>query len=216
MINDIELAKMSHAVNLRLSYFVTISYANILAESSIRYPVVEYLERRLSYTKLKLEYDHPVFKRKKCDLYVEKNIDRIVFEFKYVRDNTSSLFQDYFDDILRLHYLHAKGIQSLFVVCGDPMNFNNQFRSIKGRTLRLGSRKERPSGVFSQVLSFSTRKPNKRFSTNKYFKNYNDFCLHYDFRNSIEIHPTNITIQTRLISLIHGDSQQSIGIWEVI
>lgn len=49
MISDIEIAQLSQAINLRLSYYETISFANVLAESSIRYPVAEYLERRLSY-----------------------------------------------------------------------------------------------------------------------------------------------------------------------
>lgn len=49
MISDVDLAKLSQAIKLRLSYYEAISYAKVLAESSIRYPVVEYLERRLSY-----------------------------------------------------------------------------------------------------------------------------------------------------------------------
>ena len=158
MISDTELATLSQAVFLRLSYFQAISYANILAESSIRYPVAEYLERRLFCDRMVLEFSNPIFKKRRCDLYVEKGAaDKAIFEFKYVRDNTSYEFQDYFDDILRLHYLHLIGIQSLFVVCGDALNFNNQFRSIKKRSKLLGNKKSRPSGKFSQVLSFSIK-----------------------------------------------------------
>lgn len=220
MISDVDLATLSQAIKLRLSYYEAISYAKVLAESSIRYPVVEYLERRLSYKNIVLEYSNPIFQRKRCDLYVEKvigaNIERIVFEFKYVRDTTSGLFQDYFDDILRLHYLHNDGIQALFIVCGSTLIFNSQFRSIKNRTTQLGNKKGRPSGMFSQCLSFSARRPDKSFSTNKYQPYYTEFCNNYNFRQPQQIHPAAINIQTRLVKIINDFDQQSVGIWEVL
>lgn len=216
MISDVEIAQLSQAINLRLSYYETISFANILAESSIRYPVAEYLERRLSYKNMVLEYTNPIFKRRRCDLYVERKGQKTIFEFKFVRDTTVSLFQDYFDDILRLHYLHADGIQALFVVCGSPVNFNSQFRSIKKRTTFLAGRKGRASGPFSKVLSFSTANPLKTIDTKKHKSSYNEFCNHYEFRNATKSHPGAMTIQTRLIKLIHDWGQQSVGIWEVL
>lgn len=216
MISDVEIAQLSQAINLRLSYYETISFANILAESSIRYPVAEYLERRLSYKNIVLEYTNPTFKRRRCDLYVERKGQETIFEFKYVRDTTASLFQDYFDDILRLHYLHADGIQTLFVVCGSPVNFNSQFRTIKTRTTALVGKKGRASGPFSKVLSFSTNAPVITIDTNKHQSNYNEFCKHYEFRDTANSHPGAMSIQTRLIKLIHDWSQQSVGIWEVL
>lgn len=219
MISDVDLAKLSQAIKLRLSYYEAISYAKILAESSIRYPVAEYLERRLSYKKLVLEFTNPIFQRKRCDLYVENgtgaNIERIVFEFKYVRDTTSGLFQDYFDDILRLHYLHNDGMQALFIVCGSTLNFNSQFRSTKNRTIQLSHKKRRPSGLFSQCLSFSAGRPVKSFSTNKYQQYYTEFCNNYNFRQPQQTHPTAINIQTRLVKIINDIDQQSVGVWEV-
>lgn len=220
MISDVDLAKMSQAIKLRLSYYEAISYAKVLAESSIRYPVAEYLERRLSYKNLVLEYSNPIFQRKRCDLYVEKgadaNVERIVFEFKYVRDTTAGLFQDYFDDLLRLHYLHNYGMQTLFIVCGSTLNFNCQFRSTKNRTTQLNNKKGRPSGSFSQCLSFSVGRPVKMFSTNKYRQHYTEFCNNYYFRQPQQTHPAAINIQTRLIKIINDFDQQSVGIWEVL
>lgn len=147
---------------------------------------------------------------------MERKGQKTIFEFKYVRDTTASLFQDYFDDILRLHYLHTDGIQALFVVCGGPVNFNSQFRSIKNRTAVLVGKKGRPSGPFSKVLSFSTVNPSKTIDTKKHQSNYNEFCKHYEFRNAANSHPSAMTIQTRLIKLIHDWGQQSVGIWEVL
>lgn len=216
MISDVEIALLSQAINLRLSYYETISFANILAESSIRYPVAEYLERRLSYKNIVLEYANPTFKRRRCDLFVERNGQKTIFEFKYVRDTTASLFQDYFDDILRLHYLHADGIQTLFVVCGSPVNFNSQFRSVKKRTAVLVGKKGRASGPFSKVLSFSTVNSIKNIDTTKHQSNYNEFCKHYEFKNAAISHPGALNIRTRLIKLIHDWGQQSVGIWEVL
>ena len=215
MISDVDLAKLSQAINLRLSYYETVSSANLLAESSIRYPAAEFLERRLSYKKIILEYSNPVFKRKRCDLYVEKKGDKTIFEFKYVRDTTASDFQDYFDDLLRLHHLHQVGIQALFVVCGSPINFNSQFRSIKKRLTLLSGKKGRAAGLFSKVLSFSANKPLKTIDTNKYIINYNLFCGHYFYRDPALSHPVSLTFQTKLIKLIHDGAQESVGIWEV-
>ena len=173
------------------------------------------MERRLSYKNIVLEYTNPTFKRKRCDLFVEKKGQKTIFEFKYVRDTTASLFQDYFDDILRLHYLHSDGIQALFVVCGNPVNFNNQFRSIKKRTTVLGGKRGRASGPFSKVLSFSNTNPTKKIDTKKYQSNYKEFCKHYEFRDAAKSHPGAMTIQTKMIKLILDQGQQSVGIWEV-
>lgn len=216
MISDVEIAQLSQAINLRLSYYETISFANILAESSIRYPTAEYLERRLSYNNIILEYANPIFKRRRCDLYVERERKETIFEFKYVRDTSAAMFQDYFDDILRLHYLHADGIQALFVVCGGPVNFNSQFRSIKKRTAVLAGKKGSASGPFSKVLSFSTANPVKTIDTKKHQSNYNEFCKLYEFKDATKSHPGAMIIQTRLIKLIHELGQQSVGIWEVL
>lgn len=217
MISDTYLATLSQAIYLKLSYYQAVSYANVLAESSIRYPVAEYLERRLFYNQIVLEYPNPVFKKRRCDLYVNKgSADETIFEFKYVRDTTSYEFQDYFDDIIRLHYLHLIGIQSLFVVCGNTLNYNNQFRCIKKRSKLLGSKKSRPSGKYSQVLSFIANNPYKSIDANKYAVNYMDFCNHYEFNKPHVNHPVSLAFQTRLVCLIHGLGPQSVGIWEVL
>lgn len=220
MISDVDFATLSQVIKLRLSYYEAISYAKVLAESSIRYPVVEYLERRLSYKNLVLEFSNPTFLRRRCDLYVERGTgvqkEKIVFEFKYVRDTTSGLFQDYFDDILRLHYLHNVGMQALFIVCGSTLDFNTQFRSTKKRTTLHSTKKSRPSGLFSRCLSFSTGAPTKIISTNKYKKYYGEFCKNYSFRLPHITHPAAINLQTRLITLINDFEQQSVGIWEVL
>lgn len=217
MISDTSLATLAQAIYLKLSYYQAVSYANILAESSIRYPVAEYLERRLNYNQIVLEYPNPVFKKRRCDLYVDKgSADKTIFEFKYVRDNTSYEFQEYFDDILRLHHLHLMGIQSLFVVCGNSLNYNNQFRCIKKRSIILSSKKSRPTGKFSQVLSFYANKTYKNIDTKKYSVNYLDFCNHYEFNAPLVNHPASLAFQTRLVCLIHELGPQSVGIWEVL
>jgi len=127
-----------------------------------------------------------------------------------------SLFQDYFDDILRLHYLHNDGMKALFIVCGGTLNFNSQFRSTKNRTTQLSNKKGLPSGLFSQCLSFSVRRPTKSFSTNKYQQYYTEFCNNYNFKQPQLTHPTTINIQTRLVKIINDFDQQSVGIWEVL
>lgn len=216
MISDVQLAQMAQAVYLNLSYLESVSNTKLLAESSIKYPLVEFAERRMKAKKIELEYPHPSYERRRCDLMIEDSYDKNVFEFKYIRDVTHNEFQDYFDDFLRLHNLHELGYKSYFVVCGNSLLFNKEFRNTKTVSKVLGTSKGRPSGVFSKCLSFSVKKKCKYIDTSKFDRNYNVFTSDYKLRAAGAVHPIRQSFETRLVFLKYGDAPQSIGIWEIL
>lgn len=109
-----------------LNYHNTVSKSNVLIESSIRYPLTEYLERRLG-TEVYLEEPHPIFSGLHYDFkYKCGNIQRNI-ELKYLHDysNRSAEFKRYFDDLVRLAVL--KGI-NCFVLCGERNLFENKIK----------------------------------------------------------------------------------------
>lgn len=217
MIDDGLLKSMVQAVYLNLSYMQSVSKTDILAESSIRYPLLEYVERRCSGIQAQLEYNHPVFEKRRCDLLLQDSSDNSVFEFKYVNCQTRYLFQDYFDDLLRLHYMSANGHKSYLIVCGNSINFNTEFRSINPKsTICLSGKKRKPMGLFSHCLSFNVNKTLKRLDTNNQSlrKYYKDFKVSYKFKDGSK-HPPTMQFETRLVWLNYGVEPQSIGIWEV-
>lgn len=212
------MAQMAQAILLHLSYIQSVSDTKLLAESSIRYPLVEYAERRFrpAPVKIELEFSHPTFARRRCDLLMEETNSKNVFEFKYVREDTHNDFQEYFNDILRLHNLHALGFDTFFIVCGNSILFNMEFRNTRVGTLLLSTKKGRPSGIFSKCLSFSSNNPIKIIDTNKFKSNYSAFTSEYKFKKKGGSHPSNQLFETRLVFLKYDGSPQSIGVWEVL
>lgn len=217
MIDDITIKKMSDAICLHLSYLESVSRTKLLAESSIRYPLLEYVERRDVNLDPLLEYKHEVFKRRRCDLLItDRGGDKSIFEFKYVRDDSHTEFQDYLDDLIRLYYMSKRGCKAYFVVCGNTLAFNKEFRNTKAVTTRLGSRRGRPSGLFAKCLSFNINNTDKNVSTMHFKENYKTFCGDYKFKNPADSHPASLNFRTRLVSLRYGDGVQFIGLWEVL
>lgn len=216
MISNIQLSQMASAIYLNLSYLESVSNTKLLSESSIRYPLVEFAERRLRDSKIQLEFSHPTYERRRCDLLISDLTSNNVFEFKYVRENTHTEFQEYFDDLIRLHNLHSLGYKAFFIVCGNSILFNKEFRNLSAVTKIIGTKRGRPSGVFAKCLSFSVKNTNKTIDTTKYKANYSSFVADYKFRTTGKVHPAKEVFDTRLVFLKYDGSPQSVGIWEVL
>lgn len=75
------MAQMAQAILLHLSYIQSVSDTKLLAESSIRYPLLEYAERRFrpAPVKIELEFSHPTFARRRCDLLMEETKSKKLF-----------------------------------------------------------------------------------------------------------------------------------------
>ncbi len=122
--NQLPLQELSAAVSSYLTYLSTVTNLdNLIDEGTIKYPFVEYLERKI---KIKPILEDPIFQffpKKRVDVSFEYDGNKYAFEFKYIRDNVKSLFKSFFYDILRLSYLQKMGYQAFFLVGGSKTNY---------------------------------------------------------------------------------------------
>lgn len=138
--NTYDIQLMMTTVHHWLNYMHKVSRIDMLAESSIIYPTMEYIERSTNAEKCYMEraYDEfttTIFKNKKyVDLMWEGESDIFLMEFKYVGTSTSAVEerQRYFNDITRLSLAlkykknENKNIRCFFVVCGKEDLYEDQ------------------------------------------------------------------------------------------
>ncbi len=197
MTNDFYIRNVANVVHSWMSYLYEVSETkHLAAESSLRYPISELLERK-DDIKLEMEVRHPCFKRKRIDFmwtYKKQPSYGAYLEVKYVRDQSINT-QDFFDDIFRLALIDENAhFKKYFLVCGKTIDFGAHFREtlinnqdvdsalfytakepykVKQRTL---SNKEY---IFDSVFMFNND-PKKQNSSNKYFNttdvNINKLC----------------------------------------
>lgn len=122
---DNNLTLIANTINLHLSYLYNVSSSINILESSIQYPLLEYMERRTHYSDISLEYKHPAFQKKRCDIFwKDENGHSCVMEMKYHKNNSTNI--DYvLKDIIRLYF-------ALIVVF---LHFS--YYALKKRTLNL-------------------------------------------------------------------------------
>jgi hypothetical protein len=70
MNREFDLIQLANAVQWWMSYTSAVGRSYVLAESSIKYPLTEYLERT-SPNEIKLEYPHPKLKKRRIDICFE-------------------------------------------------------------------------------------------------------------------------------------------------
>ena len=174
-----DVKNASQAVFHWLCYIQMASRCNILAESSIKYPFVECLER-MGYEKIHLEARHPIFLSRYMDLFCGNITDeehiaildddaKVYVEFKYVRTDTRERKeqQRIFDDVLRLYQVKHKHPDTFcyFIITGDTVTFESCFRSIKKPAQTKSTIEETPfnqsperpiaQGIYSEWFSFN-------------------------------------------------------------
>ena len=219
--------------------------SKLIAESALKYPFVEYLERH-SINDVHLEVLHPLFKRKRIDSYIGKTknhtneidmkSDQMTFvEFKFVRGDTlsSSEQQRYFDDLLRLSYLKQNFPQCecYFLVCGETFSFNSAFRydndypspdnKITEDTGGKSSRFPKQS-VYNDWLSFEYSQKIKESDLTKidkkFISSFNSEYLSKEEEKAIVVKEIQ-KFRTKLISIYpaEGDinASYSLGLWQI-
>ncbi len=198
---DVELRKMAAAIEAWLNYILAIKHKKytILAESSIRYPLTEFLEHSDGVRDINLEIAHPTFERKRIDFrwicegsdIVNKNKRKYTevynLELKYVREATAHKEEQtrVILDLLRLYYTIGKNTYGFFVMCGESINFNLYFNNSQivannqNNMSVLGDAKQRAKSQrtnnlnYDDVFSFDIGAPEKTISFGKVF-NPND------------------------------------------
>ena len=129
------VTNLADAIYHWLNYMVCTSNSTLLAESSIRYPLAEYLERKRS-AKVKLEVAHPLFEYRRLDFAYKRdegaNVSTGYIELKLVSSATSnkSEIQRIFNDLIRLGFQSNHKV-NYFILCGNLKDFALNFKSIR-------------------------------------------------------------------------------------
>lgn len=113
-----EHQQLARSIYYWLNYHSSVSSSNTLLESAVRFPLVEFIERRCGET-VSLECGHPDFDRLRIDFsYTISNIKRNI-ELKYLHDYTdrNDEFKRFFDDLVRLALLEEN--VNYFILCGS-------------------------------------------------------------------------------------------------
>ncbi len=217
--------------------------SKLIAESSIKFPFVECLERH-SIKDIYLEYRHPLFKGKRIDVCVGSNaeseidfdtIQNVFIEFKFVRGDTLSdkEKQRYFNDIMRLSCLKKKCPQSTcyLLICGETISFNDAFRYCPGfkdissmLVDKKGKKRKNKKSIYNKWLSFNMqfREKSTDFSKiqyNKYIKSFKDEYL-CKKRDGVAVEDKEILILNTHLKLMLPskgsiDNSYSLGLWEI-
>lgn len=134
---SIEFNKLIHSVTYYLSYQDKIGRAFMINESSLKYPVADYLTGlEMPLTNIRLEYSHPDLKKRQIDLITIDNSNSKIenaFEFKVSRSNTKYEAEQkrIFNDLMRLYLLRkSNGSSCYFIIAGKQNDFIQFFRSI--------------------------------------------------------------------------------------
>src|SRR5580658_3943614 len=107
---SIDFTRLVHAVTYYLSYQERIGRNFMINESSLKYPVADYLTGlEMPIININLEYPHPGLKNKRIDLVITTLKDKIdgAFEFKMAKYKTRNPSEQkrIFNDLMRLHLL---------------------------------------------------------------------------------------------------------------
>lgn len=123
--------RIATVVECSLQYLYNVSDHMSLAESHIKYPLVEFLERKKQCKEIALEVPMQQFYYRRHDATFSCEGQQVVMEFKYLRDDKISEheIQRIFDDILRLRYALDTGYsKALMLICGQAEKFIPSFK----------------------------------------------------------------------------------------
>ena len=162
------IQQLASAIHHWLSYVSLCTNTNLLAENSVRYPFVEYLERKCGAAVV-LEKKLSGFSDRHLDFWFRVKNDILNVELKYTSKATrgNKEVQRVFDDLIRLSLaLRDKpNARSFFIMCGETITFNTNFKSIvdgrKYENKRIRQDKDgsivedKPSGPYANWFGFS-------------------------------------------------------------
>lgn len=239
------IIQASQCVHSWMCYLSKASDNNcLLAESSIRYPFVECLERH-QVNDVQLEKRHPVFQGKRMDVYIGKK-DRndddnnisggICVEFKFVREDASysKETERYLHDLLRLSCIKKEypSTRCFFLICGETSLFVNQLQHQINREkiknvipeTQLGKRIKPSQSICKDWLSFDLKKNKKNvnLASRKYKQYLCNFSEEYLSKIRKGVTPFTIkdmTLKTELRLLLPkhnvNESSYTLGLWEI-
>lgn len=229
---------LARSVYYWLCYVYNSSNSDVLLESSVRFPLVEYLERREGIV-VSLEKKIDGYSHRAVDFYFEKTenytdksgklsqkvIASFYIEIKFVSIDTgdASVRQKIYDDLNRLRHYAKDDVFCYFIMCGPTSYFETAFRKVsvkseRGSLRQNGEAKSKASKrtIYNDWFSFNIKKPDKLIHV--HHKLHSSYSKRFD-KAYLEGELRARDFSTTLIQLFPIDnpldSYQSVGIWQV-
>lgn len=119
-----EYPQLAKSIFYWLNYHSSVSSSDVLLESAVRFPLAEFIERRLQ-APVELETRHPDFDRLRVDFCYEYNGEKRNIELKFLHDysDREAEFKRFFDDIVRLALLDGT---NYFILCGSQSLYHSK------------------------------------------------------------------------------------------
>ncbi len=208
-----EIQLLARSIFHWLNYVETVSKSQLLLESSVRYPLAEYIERQVQ-AEVTLEEPHPRFDGHFLDFVYKKNkrLRNIELKFLHEYSNDTNERQRIFNDLIRLSVLKDKGY---FILCGNKVDFNNIIaytpEVIDGKNMPDGRvvRSKRRND-FSKWLPLEYNKEPLSFQTASFPRYIQRFSNYYNsFPDELEV------VNVQLAAKCDRDASQVVYIWRV-
>jgi hypothetical protein len=227
--NLIDFNKLVHSATYYLSYQDKIGRSFMVDESSLKYPVADYLTSlEIPLANIQLEFSHPDLKKRSIDLVTTDNTKKKiqnVFEFKISKQATKYEPEQkrIFNDLMRL-YLIAKsnGSTCYFLIAGTQSDFIQYFRSIATiRPITNSKDLPIPEGFYTEWFKFKAGDEQtfdvKNVTDNSYEKIYKAFIKDYKPKGDKLELPDKLKTKCIAISALSREFPTPYvgGIWQV-
>jgi hypothetical protein len=231
----IDFDKLIHSVTYYLSYQEKIGRSFMVDESSLKYPVADYLTSlEIPLANIQLEFSHPDLWKRQIDLITtdqpNKKLKQIIesaYEFKISRQNTKYEPEQkrIFNDLMRLHLLaKSNGSSCYFIIAGSHKDFIQYFRSIVSKRPTTNNKDlPQPEGFYTEWFKFKEDDEAifevKNVKGNEYENIYQAFLSDYKAKEDgvvLEL-PDKITTKCIAISALSREFPTPYvgGIWKV-
>ncbi len=185
--NSFSIPALSKSIQSWLEYHISQNRSYVLSESSIAYPIAEYLNQYRD--SVELEHILAYFMRRRCDLVFKLKSDVVrgidsphYFEFKYTQNGSTrdkDEQQRVFDDLMRLNSIDAPAAKKYFLMAGVSTDFYEDFQNytetdtsestndISNMAVTTSQKKvEKKKNIYRQMFSFSISRPKKVICVN--------------------------------------------------
>lgn len=119
-----EYPQLAKCIFYWLNYHSSVSNSDVLLESAVRFPLAEFIERRLQVP-VELESRHPDYDRLRVDFCYYVNGLKRNIELKFLHDysDREAEFKRFFDDLVRLALLEGT---NYFILCGSQSLYHSK------------------------------------------------------------------------------------------
>lgn len=231
---DIDFNKLLHSVTYYLSYQDNIGRSFMVNESSLKYPVTDYLTSlKMSLANIQLEFARPDLWKRNLDLITTDQPDKklaqkieTAYEFKMASQNTKYELEQkrIFNDLMRLYLIgKSNEASSYFIMVGTQKDYIQYFRSIVTiRPITNNQKLPVPQGFYAEWFAFKVGET-KTFDIKNASKDYKDvyeaFQRDYKAKDGKAILdlPDNLTTKCIAISALSRKFPTPYvgGIWKI-